>query len=78
MSHIANDNRPYATVEVMGRKLTGLLDSGAQSSVAGKEFGDLTRAIGFKPTDGKAAIKTADGSDHAVNEIFEVLLIKRF
>lgn len=70
--HIANDNRPYAEIEVKGRKIVGLLDSGAQSSVAGGDFSCIMDSVGVKPTGSQLAIRTADGSVHPVEGMYEV------
>lgn len=71
-THIANDNRPYAQIEVKGRKIVGLLDSGAQSSVAGRDFRSFMESVGVKPSRTESAIRTADGTVHPVNDIYMV------
>lgn len=40
-----NDNRPYAPVEVFGKPMIGLLDSGASISILGKGCYDLAKQL---------------------------------
>lgn len=68
---ISKDNRPYAEVEIAGVKVVGLLDSGAQCTVAGKDFetimGGKLDLIANKTF---SVIKTADGTSHpAMNSV---------
>lgn len=59
-----NDNRPYAEVEILGKKCLGLLDSGAQTSVAGKDFEPFIKQFRLKASESTSVLKTADGSMH--------------
>jgi hypothetical protein len=62
------DNRPYISVEVLGLKLLGMLDSGAQVTVLGKDSLKVLKLINLDiiPSSKKVKIQTADGSQHNV------------
>lgn len=67
---ISKDNRPYAEVEVAGMKILGLLDSGVQCTVAGKDFEEMIGAkLDLKPNKQFSIIKTADGTSHPASHI---------
>lgn len=66
------DNRPYAEVEICGRHYIGLLDSGAQNTVVGKNFEPIIKDLKLKMHFSPSIIKTADGTAHSRN--FLVLL----
>lgn len=55
-----------------GSKILGLLDSGAQSSVAGRDFRSFMKSVGLKSVSSKLAIRTADGTVHPVDDMYEV------
>lgn len=46
--NIKDDNRPYAEVEIYGTKIIGLLDSGAQASVARAGFIEIIRKLKYE------------------------------
>lgn len=50
----------------------GLLDSGAEISVAGGEFKNIMRSRGIVPTISNNYIRTADGTTHSANEQYAV------
>lgn len=50
----------------MGHKVIGLLDSGAQVSVAGAGFAPLLAVLNIEPTLTSTSIKTADSTNHEV------------
>lgn len=67
-----NDNRPYANITVMNTEMIGLLDSGAQCSVAGNQFDRTMTNLGIQPKPSTILIKTADGTIHANNKCYNV------
>lgn len=75
VTHMVNDNRPYAKIKVRGKEMLGLLDSGAQSSVAGKGFKEIMISVGIESIRSNAVIRTADGTSHDVNDSYEVPML---
>lgn len=63
---VEGDNRPHATVLVLGHKVLGLLDSGANISVLGKNSENLINKLKLKKIPLLSNIKTADGTSHIV------------
>lgn len=55
-----------------GRKLVGLLDSGAQISVAGADFDKIMYSLNVRPKSLISVIRTADGTSHPVNTSFDL------
>lgn len=64
--NIKDDNRPYAEVEICGIKIIGLLDSGAQASIAGAGFTNIIKKLNLRPISINSIISTADGTSHEV------------
>lgn len=66
------DNRPHAEVSILGEKITGLLDSGANASVLGQNAQELLEKlqISTKPYD--VEIRTADGTKHKVTQYADI------
>lgn len=60
------DNRPYASVEVFGKPMIGLLDSGASVSILGRGCYDLAKQLDLSLFQINSSIATADGSVHNV------------
>lgn len=56
----------------MNMDMIGLLDSGAQCSVAGNNFDQMMLELGIGPKPSSTVIKTADGSMHANNKYYDV------
>lgn len=75
-------------VNILGKEITGLLDSGANCSLLGGKFVELISQLGIRKNILKGELKTADGTEHRVqaysqvpiaynnkNEILPVLLL---
>lgn len=62
-----SDNRPYVVVDVLGRKLVGLLDSGANSTVLGLHCLELVDRLDLKTHSINTCIRTADNSCHVIS-----------
>lgn len=60
------DPRPYAVVELGGRNIKGLLDSGASISLLGKGCRELAEEIGLEINQYFANIRTASGQPHRI------------
>lgn len=69
---MVGDNRPYAEIEILGKKICGLLDSGAQISVAGADFDKIMNSLNIKPKRLDSVIRTADGTTHPVSVSFDL------
>lgn len=69
---MTNDNRPYATIKIKNMEINGLLDSGAQCSVAGGDFDKRMAELGIEPDASTVMIRTADGTTHANNKCYKV------
>lgn len=63
---IDGDNRHFLNVSVKSRKLIGLLDSGANISVLGKNALELANKLKLKIYSYNNSVKTADGKPHTV------------
>lgn len=63
-----DDNRPHAGITVLGKQLTGLLDSGANCSLLGGKHLKIIEEL--KLTKGKVlgGVQTADGTKHDITE----------
>lgn len=72
-----HDIRPYADIQIFGRTLTGLLDTGASVSCLGgdaaKEF--LNSNIGFRKI--RSGVKTADGKIQVVSGFIKTEIVFR-
>lgn len=64
--NVANDNRPYALVNVFDIEAKGLLDSGAQASIINAIIAEQLEARGLKLRECEIYITVADGSRHPV------------
>jgi hypothetical protein len=63
ISHAGNDERPYLEIDVLGRKLMGLLDSGATHTVLGSSGWRMIQELGFSLSPGTARnISVANGN----------------
>lgn len=60
--HHSSDPRPYAQVKIVGRKIFGLLDSGASISCLGAGSLEFVESLGLKWSKIPSAVNTADGS----------------
>lgn len=63
---ISGDNRPHVQVSINGESFTGLLDSGAQSTVVGSPFYPYIKQLDLKVTSCSAVVKTADATEHVI------------
>lgn len=62
LDHAIGDERPYLNVDVLGRKLLGLLDSGASTTVIGSQGWTLLKDLGLKLETGqKLTCRVANG-----------------
>lgn len=61
-NHIVNDPRPYATINILGTEVRGLLDSGATVSLLGHGSVELLNSAGIKPHRLESSVRTADGT----------------
>ena len=66
VSTIKNDPRPYAEIEILGKKLKGLLDSGASVCVLGRGARDLVGPVDDKIIWCHTSVRTAGGSHHPI------------
>ncbi|XP_055590749.1 uncharacterized protein LOC129742837 [Uranotaenia lowii] len=62
--NLDNDNRPHAVIEVLGKSITGLLDSGANCSLLGGSYVQLVEQLKLRKGSLAGGIKTADGTEH--------------
>lgn len=69
---IRNDNRPYAEVYVGKKKLIGLLDSGADVTVLGKNAEKLIEELNLQKYEVNASVRTADGTKHNVSTYVKI------
>lgn len=60
---VEGDNRPFVTVDVMGLKVTGLLDSGAQVSILGAGGDLLLRKLNLREFGSKRKLFSAGGDE---------------
>jgi len=58
------DERPYVVVDILGKKIISLLDSGASCCVLGKNALNLLKELNLTIRDKYTAISTADGTKH--------------
>jgi transposase InsO family protein len=72
--YLSVDNRPYVNVEIFGVKLLGLLDSGSQVTVLGKNSLNILNTIDLKilPSSKTVNIQTADGRRHGISGIANI------
>jgi transposase InsO family protein len=68
------DNRPFISVDIFGLKLMGMLDSGANVTVMGKNSLRIIKSIGLemKEKANKSGVQTADGSRHDIEGVVNV------
>ncbi|KAL1377944.1 hypothetical protein pipiens_015913 [Culex pipiens pipiens] len=64
----SHDNRPHATINILGKEITGLLDSGANCSLLGGAWVDIVDELQLKRGTLKGGIQTADGTKHEIEE----------
>lgn len=67
-----NDNRFYANVGILGSSFVGLLDCGAQLTVAGNKFKQIIVDLNFRTSQGSSAIVTADKTEHQIQSHVEL------
>lgn len=71
-----HDNRPYISVNLFGKKIFALLDSGATHSIVGSTGIEFIKTLGLKLRNSVAkVITTADGVKHVVSGIVEAPII---
>lgn len=61
-----SDERPYGIVELEGKELKGLLDSGANVSVLGKDAIQLLSELGKSVIKVHSKVSTSDGTSHPI------------
>lgn len=61
-----SDDRPFANIEIEGEPLLGLLDSGANISVLGKDSLDFLKSIGKHFTKFSSDVATSDGTKQSI------------
>lgn len=61
---MSSDVRPYAYVTLLGKSLSGLMDTGASISCLGGKFASELNHVEYKPL--KLNIRTADGAKQAI------------
>lgn len=67
--NLVGDNRPYAEVLIKSHKILGLLDSGANVTVLGKNAHALINQLNLTTIPIKTSILTADGRSHSANSL---------
>lgn len=60
------DPRPFAEIIICGKSVRGLLDSGATSSILGKDAINFLVACGLKINKASCVVSTADGTPNSV------------
>lgn len=60
------DNRVYAEVQIEGKIMSGLLDSGACVSILGKECREIVEELGLKIIPIFSNVKTAGGQHYRI------------
>lgn len=68
----ADDNRPHVDVNIFGETLSGLLDSGANTTILGSGAMKLINRLNLRATPLNAIVKTADGTQHVLSSAVEV------
>lgn len=69
---VSDDNRPYINVSVLGKEIKGLLDSGANVTILGAGHDNFINIADLPRTRMNIAIRTADGSQHIIDEYVKV------
>lgn len=70
---VANDNRPFLKVRILGSEFMGLLDSGAQITIVGNKIEEELQKLGIKKIEiDSGTIKTADGKPLAATGIMNI------
>lgn len=70
---VEGDNRPFVTVDVMGLKVTGLLDSGAQVSILGAGGDRLLRKLNLREFDSKRKLFSAGAMNWKLEDMYTSL-----
>lgn len=70
--NIENDNRPHAIIQVLGRPITALLDSGANCSLLGGAYANIAEEMDLKKFETRGGIKTADGTRHNIQSYVQL------
>ncbi|XP_029732414.2 uncharacterized protein LOC109415089 [Aedes albopictus] len=61
-----DDERPHAEISVLGKKLRGLLDSGASCSLLGGNAIKIIEELNLRKGEARGQIKTVDGTAHNI------------
>lgn len=61
-----SDIRPYGSVEIFGKNIVGLIDTGANVSVLGKNAVEFLNETGTEIKSYNASVRTADGSSQSI------------
>jgi len=69
------DNRPHAVINVLGRELTALLDSGANCSLLGGGNVQIIEQLQLRRGIVEGQIKTADGTQHRINNFARIPVV---
>lgn len=67
-----NDRRPHVEVVINGRKIVGLLDSGANVTMLGKGAEYIINTLPTTTNKSNVKIRTADGSVHATTNVVDI------
>lgn len=62
------DNRPHAVITILGRQVTGLLDSGANCSLLGGQYLKIIDELHLQKGRVNGGVQTADGTRHNISE----------
>lgn len=72
----AGDARPYIEVKIKNRRISGLLDSGAQISLISSKFFQSLRSLHLRVCPvAQQSIQTADGTCHPINKAVELPIL---
>lgn len=67
LEHAGNDERPYLTVEILGKSVMGLLDSGASRTILGGIGNELVRELGLQLDTSKTTSCTVANGNRCVS-----------
>lgn len=69
---LGDDNRYFANISILGNKVTGLFDVGAQITVIGAKFISLMNQLNLNSSPGTSSIRTADHTGHNIKSVREL------
>jgi transposase InsO family protein len=69
---VKDDDRPFVKVQILDKDVIGLLDSGANISLLGKDSGTIIKASGIKVDPFPAMVQTADGKRHETKGVISL------